>query len=124
MRLRRLAVTAILFLSLILSLSAQNMQFEASKSSGGGFDVTSGIDLNQTIMVDNTFYDVFETAKGSKYIICNSPKTGNDYPVWIGNETQEVYQGRPVRVSKRGTYFILIKSKNTNNPYCKYLKAT
>lgn len=124
MKLRRLAISAILFLSLIVSLSAQNMQFEATKTSGGGFNVTSGADLNETIMIENTSYDVFATAKGSKYIICNSPKTGNDYPVWIGNETQETYEGRPVRVSKKGTYFVLIKSKKTNNPYCKYLKVS
>ena len=111
----------ILFIALSFSASAQ-LQFEAA-SSGGGFNVSSGVDINQTIMVDGTSYDIFETAKGSKYIICNSPKTGNDYPVWIGTATNHSFEGREVRQSKSDKYFILIKSKNTGNPYAKYLKT-
>ena len=63
-----------------------------------------------------------ETAKGSQYIICNSPRTGNDYAVWIGKETDKVHEGKPVRVSKSGKYFIFVVSKKSNNPYCKYIK--
>ena len=115
----------IVILSLFVCISSygQNVQFEASTSSGGGFDVSTGIDQSETIMIDGTSYDVFATNGGSLYIICNSPKSGNDYPVWIGSPTSETYDSKPVRVSKKGTYFILIKSKNTNNPYCKYLKV-
>mgnify|MGYP003632749191 CR=1 FL=1 len=118
---RRFATIITISLFFIAGLSAQSMTFTAS--SGGGFDVSTGTDLNETIMVGSTSYDVFATSDGSKYLICNSPKTGNDYAVWIGTPTKETFEGETVRQAKSGGYFILIKSKNTNNPYCKRLKT-
>ena len=105
------------FMALTLGLNAQT--FTTSKT-GGGFDVSTGTDLNKTIMIDGTSYDVFATTSGSEYIICNSPKTGNDYPVWVGEDTGMTHEEYPVRLSKKGKYFILKKGKS-GNPYCKYL---
>lgn len=101
-------ITAVLLL-LSLTVSAQ-------------FDVTTGKDINKTITIESKQHKILETNGGSPYIICNSPQTKNDYPVWIGSETDKTYQDKPVRKSKSGKYFILIVSTKSNNPYAKYIK--
>lgn len=101
-------ITAVLLL-LSLTVSAQ-------------FDVKSGTDTQETITIDDQTHKIYETKNGSPYIICNSPKTGNDYAVWIGTETNKQYESKPVRQSKSGKYFILIVSPKSNNPYPKYIK--
>ena len=86
------------------------------------FDVTSGKDTEQTITIESKQHKILETNGGSPYIVCNSPRTKNDYAVWIGSETDKQYEGKPVRKSKSGKYFILVVSTKSNNPYPKYIK--
>ncbi len=84
------------------------------------FDVNSGEKTDDIINIEGQQFTVYMTAKQSPYIICESPKTKNNYAVWIGEAAE--LDGEEVRVSKSGKYFKLIISKNTNNPYPKYLK--
>ena len=93
-----------------------------SLSASAQFDVHTGKKTGKTITIESKEYPVMVTTKGSEYIICNSPRTKNDYAVWIGKETDKTYEGKPVRQSKSGKYFIFVVSKNSNNPYCKYIK--
>lgn len=74
------------------------------------------------ITITNNEYTIFETTNGSQFIKCVSPTTGKTYPVWIGVLTTKIYEGKPVRKSKSGKFFILVISANTHNPYCKYIK--
>lgn len=93
-----------------------------SFSASAQFDVTSGEDTKTSITIDSKDYPVLKTTKGSEYIICNSPRTKNDYAVWIGEQTDKKYEGKPVRLTSSGKYFIFLISKKSKNPYCKYLK--
>lgn len=102
-------IFTVLILFITLSMSAQ-------------FDITSGENTGKTIKIDNKDYPILATNSGSEYIVCNSPKSKKDYPVWVGIETSKVYEGQAVRQSKSGKYFIFVISKNSSNPYCKYLK--
>lgn len=86
------------------------------------FDVTSGQDTEKSITIDSKDYPILITANSSEYIVCNSPRTKNDYAVWIGEETDKKYEGKPVRMTSSGKYFIFVISKKSKNPYCKYLK--
>lgn len=119
-------ILSVLFLGLIIPSTqntfAQTLQFEEIKSSGGGFDVNSGELTNETVTVDGKSYQLYKTKAGARYIKCNSPKTGNDYPVWVGTKTSHTYDGRTVYKSKKGSYSIL-KISSTGNPYNKWLKA-
>jgi len=98
-----------LLLLLTLTMSAQ-------------FDPNSGTDTGDTIKIENNEHKILETAKGSPYIVCNSPRTKNDYAVWIGTKTDKEWEGKPVRKSRSGKYFVLIVSPKSNNPYPKYIK--
>lgn len=86
------------------------------------FGIDSAKNTNTFITITNNEYTVFETATGSQFIKCVSPTTGKTYPVWLGTLTTKMYEGKPVRKSKSGKYFILVMSSNTHNPYCKYIK--
>ena len=87
------------------------------------FDVTSGTKTDRAVKVDTTLHQIWETKKGTPYIIIKSSRTNNYYPVWIGMETDSLYQGKQViRQSKSGRYFILAISQKTKQPYCKWIK--
>ena len=86
------------------------------------FDVTSGNSTGTTITIETESYPVYKTMGGSEYIVCHSMRTGNDYPVWIGVPTTQIVEGRPVRQTRSGKFFILVISSNSHNPYCKYLQ--
>lgn len=101
-------ITAVLLL-LSITVSAQ-------------FDVKSGKETEKTIRIDTKDHNILMTSNSSEYIVCNSPRTKNDYAVWIGSETDKEYEGKPVRKSKSGKYFILVVSTKSNNPYPKYIK--
>lgn len=115
------AIAIILSLFCVLQVNAQSLQFEEVKTTIRGFDVESGESTGLTITIDSEIYDVFATSKGSKYIKLTS-STGNLYPLWIGEETKESYNNKPVRITSKGKYFILLTGKS-GNPYCKYLKV-
>lgn len=102
------------FFTLLVLLISFNMSAQ--------FDVASGEDTKTLITINEISYPILVTANNSEYIICTSPRTGNDYAVWIGKETDLVHDGQPVRVSKSGKNFIFVISKNSKNPYCKYIE--
>ena len=108
------------FLTLALATivtTAFTQTFVTKTSKGGGFDVSSGLSTNRTINIDNTTFNVFETPKGSSYIKCTSPRTGNEYAVWVGRETQHTHEGRKVYQSNSGSYCVYKISSNSGNPY-------
>ena len=96
----------VLVLLISLSMSAQ-------------FDVTSGEETGKMIKIEGKDYPIISTQNGSKYIICESPRTKNLYPVWIGEATDSV----GVRISKKGKKFKIVLSKNSKNPYCQYRRS-
>ena len=74
-----------------------------------------------TVIVEGKSFDVWETANsGSKFLKVTSPRTGNDYPVWIGTTTETSFEGYPVRITKTGKKFILKINKESGNPACIY----
>ena len=91
--------------------------FVSKTSKGGGFNVSSGLSTNRTIKIDNTTFDVFETPKGSSYIKCTSPRTGNEYAVWVGKSTEHTHKGRKVYISNSGSYCVYKISSKSGNPY-------
>lgn len=86
------------------------------------FNVGSGTRTEKEITIQGKNYPVLVTDKGSEYIVCISPSTKNEYPVWIGTRTEETYEGQAVRLTSTGKRFIFVVSPKTRNPYCKYLK--
>ena len=102
------------FLTALVLLISFNMSAQ--------FDVNSGEKTEQEIIIEGQTHVVYMTANKSPYIICNSPRTNNNYAVWIGEETDKVIDGKPVRQSKSGKEFIFVVSPKSKNPYCKYLK--
>lgn len=111
----------VMVVSMFNSSSCYAQEFEVVKSRG--FDVENGEKLNETITVDGKTFDLFATSKGSKYMKLKSPRTGNWYAVWVGSKTGKQFEGRDVYKSKRGKYCVFIISKNTGNPYPKWLKV-
>ena len=113
------------FLTLVLvaTVATAYTQTFTSKSSsnGGGFNVEDGIQTVETFTIDGTYYDVFETENGSKYIKLLSPRTGNYYPLWIFEATPHTFEGRRVYETRNGSYCIYVVSENSGNPYCKWL---
>lgn len=110
----------------LVTVTMVNAQsFKKKTSKGGGFDVNapSIVSMQESIMIDGQSYELFKTDKGSAFIKCLSPKTGNFYPVWIGKETDHVFEGRKVYQMKSGTYCVYQISKNSGNPYAVYLDA-
>jgi len=102
-----------------VALSAQT--FTAKTSSGGGFNVESGDATGETVTIDDTVFDLFTTESGSRYVKLTSPRTGNDYPLWIGTPTEYTFEGRTVYQSRKGSYCVYLVSENSGNPYAKWL---
>ena len=115
----------ILMLSVVAMFiaSASAQEFVAKKRSGGGFNVEApGVNETQEFLeIDGESFVVWETAKGAKFVKCLSPRTGNLYPVWVGEKTEHEYDGRIVYRMKSGTYCVYKVSMKTGNPYPVYL---
>lgn len=94
-----------------------NAQEYTRKASGSMSYVNEAEATGEIENIQGTPWNVFKTTKGSKFIKCLSPRTGNNYPVWIGVKNGEHFEGEPIRVSKKGSLFILVLSNKTNNPY-------
>lgn len=112
-------VIALLFCLSAFAATGQTTFVEAAKN---GFDVESGKLIDGAFDVDGQKFPVFQTGNGSKYLKIRSAKTGNNYPVWIGKETNFVHDGRPVYISKKGSYCVYKLSKN-GAPYPVWLKV-
>jgi hypothetical protein len=114
---------SVLVIALITLASIVNAQSFTAKASGG-FDANTGVLTTESIVIDGQSFSIHETGKGSKYIKCLSPRTGNDYAVWVGSKTSHSYEGSTVYQSKKGTYCVYKLSPKTGNPYPKWLDMT
>lgn len=99
----------LLFLFVTISISAQ-------------FDVESGAITKDSITIGKIKYNIRTAPKGSPYIILKSPRTGNNYPLWIGEETDTIYEGYKLRKTRSGKFFIFRIVNKGRNPYCLYIK--
>ena len=91
--------------------------FTKKTSSGGGFDTSVGMSTGESIKIDGETFNIFETESGSKYIKCTSPRTGNEYAVWVGTITTYEFEGRKVYQSRSGSFCVYKVSSNSGNPY-------
>jgi|9_EtaG_2_1085328.scaffolds.fasta_scaffold170224_1 hypothetical protein len=101
----------------IAAIAFTQRTFVSKTSKGGGFNVESGLSTGRSINIDGTTFSLFETKKGSTYIKCKSPRTGNDYAVWVGKSTAHTHEGRKVYISNSGSYCVYKISSNSGNPY-------
>ena len=102
---------------LAIAKSGAAQTFTKKTSSGGSFDTSVGVSTGETISIDGETFSIFETSSGSKYVKCISPRTGNEYAVWIGEKTEYTHNGRPVYRSKSGSFCVFVISKNSGNPF-------
>ena len=110
-------------LALLMGLSAlSNAQSFTPQGNEAGFNVESGVSLDETILIEDSSFELYATEGGSKYIKCISSRTGNPYAVWIGTPTNELYQGRTVYQMKSGTYCVYKLSRKSGNPYPMWLE--
>lgn len=113
---------AIFTFALIFAAITTNAQTFTALTASTGFNVETGEPTGERFNVDGKTFDIYETGKGSKYIKCQSAKTGSSYPVWIGKETEFEHDGRKVYQSKKGSYCIYKLSDKTGNPYPVWLR--
>ena len=114
---------AIFTLALVaIATTAFTQTFVTKTSKGGGFNVESGVSTGRSIAIDGANFSLFETDKGSTYIKCKSPRTGEDYAVWLGKQTEYTHEGRKVYQSNSGSYCVYKISSNSGNPYPVWLE--
>ena len=88
------------------------------------------IPTDQNVWVGDfeTDIEIMQAKNGKLFFLQTSPRTGNLYPTWIGEETDEYasfeYKGKyynncRVRVSTSGKRFVLVYS-TSGTVYCKY----
>ncbi len=106
-----------LFVAFSVAVSAQT--FTAKTSSGGGFDVTSGVETKDVFELDGKTFPVRQTNNGSRYVTATS-KSDNPYAVWLGQPTENEFEGRTVYVTKNGSFCVYIIGSN-GFPYAKWL---
>lgn len=109
-----------IFMAISVSIFAQEFTAKANKSS---FGISQGDKAAGDITIEGETFGIFSTNSGAKYIKAVSPKTGNIYPIWVGTETGDQFEGEPIRVSKNGNFFVLVLSTKSGNPYLKWLEV-
>ena len=106
-----------LFLA-VLSVLALNVSTSTAQAK---FGLETAQKVGKTIKIEQTEYEVWKTAKtGAEFIRLQSTH-GNEYTLFTGIITNEIYLDKPVRKTKTGKRFIIKISKN-NNPYIYYIK--
>jgi len=110
----------ILAISMASATFGQTFQAKTIGGNGVSFDTSSGIDADENLVVQEEPFKVFKTTSGSKYIKAISPRTGDEYAVWVGTETEFSFEGQPVYESRNGSYCIYLLGGN-NFPYSKWL---
>jgi len=93
-----------------------------SASGGGGFDVADGTPTGDVLSVDDEDFEIFTTASGSRYVKAVSPRSGDEYAVWVGSETQGTFEGRMVYESKSGAICVY-KLTKSGFPYPQWLEV-
>ncbi len=109
----------VLFTMLFMVAGIASAQYAAKKTGGGDFGMGTAKLTGKTVTVQNISFDVWETTGGSKFVKALS-KTGKEYPIWIGEDTGDTFEGMPVRKSKNGSYFVL-ELTNAEQPISFYL---
>ena len=112
-------------LFLIAALSAVTVTFgqtfEAKTfSNGGGFDTSAGVSTGDSLALQSSSFEVFQTASGSKYLKAISSRTGNEYAVWVGSQTEFSFEDNAVYESRSGAFCVYLIGKS-GFPYAKYL---
>lgn len=114
---------AFLLLCLFAVSMATAQEFERATTKGRGFNVDNGATTELTLTIEGKEYPIFKTAKGASYLKLHSPRTNNNYALWIGEATTKLFEGYKVRKSSTGKYFYIVVSTKTKNPYNVYLKV-
>ena len=107
-----------------LTAQAQDSKYTAAKRTGGGDFGISTATVSGDIQIDGKSFDIYTTKSGSRFLKLTSPKTGNVYAVWLGEQTGDLHDGQPVMITKSGKPFILKVSASTGNPYPVWLEKT
>lgn len=108
------------FLFVVFSLSAQTDSTKVSNPNRFGLQTAKL--TGETVQVEGKTYEVWSTEKtGAKFLKVVSPRTNNEYPVWIGAATDEKIEGYTVRTTKSGKKFLLKIDFASKNPICVYL---
>ena len=89
---------------------------------GGGFDVTTGTATSEVLSVDGKDFTVFTTESGAKFIKAVSPRSGNEYAVWVYTATADTFEGRTIYTTKRGTPCVY-KLTKAGFPYPSWLET-
>jgi hypothetical protein len=100
----------LLFAMLFMVAGIASAQYTAKKTGGGDFGMGTAKLTDKTVTVENLKFEVWETKSGSEFVKALS-KEGKEYPIWIGTETGDTFEGMPVRKSKNGSYFVLELTK-------------
>ena len=103
---------------LVCTIAANGQNYV--KKGGFRFDVEKSTKTSETLTVENKTFDIYVTDKGAKFVKAIS-KAGKPYPVWIGADTGDKFEGRKVYVykSNQHCYYKLTKS---GFPYPVYLE--
>lgn len=86
-------------------------QFSVART-GGGLSVSASEKTSETVVVDGKSFALYRKASGAAYVVAIGKESGNEYPVWVGEATKQQFEGRTVRVSKSGRYFVLRLSQS------------
>jgi hypothetical protein len=100
----------------------QTFQAKTIGGGGGGFDVSTGTQTSDSLSVDGESFSIFVTESGSKYIKAVSSRTGEEYAVWVGEETEGEFQGRSVYESRSGA-FCVYQLGSSGYPYSRWLEV-
>ena len=76
-------------------------QYTEKATTRTGFDANSGNPAG-SITVEGKTFQCFKTASGSLYVK-GQKSDGGVYPIWIGDPTNETFQGHQVRLFNSGT---------------------
>ena len=113
---------AIFTIMLAMASVAINAQtFTAKTSNAGAFNTEASLYTDEDIIIEGQHYELWMTESGSKYVKLTSLRTGNEYPLWIGDPTEYTFEGRTVYQSRNGSYCVYVISANSGNPYAKWL---
>ena len=65
------------------------------------FDVEKYTEVVGEITIEGKSFDLYEAKTGTKFVKATN-EDGVQYPVWIGSETEDKFEGSVVYVTKKG----------------------
>ena len=84
--------------------------YEKEKKPGLNYDVSQGIQTDQVLTVEDKTFEIYKTDSGIKFIKAET-KSGRAYPVWIGEKTNDTFEGNAVYRTRNNNYCIFELSK-------------